>query len=279
MAKLDTTVLVFSPHNDELSNLRAALEPVVGKYREASNFREACQKSQNESVELYILGYSEGTAPVDISDFYHFARENSLNKSAPIYIWGPENDVRIPANKDKKCRFFKKGKFKDLLESLDAFTTSNSQTFIAQKTREGLPYFMRYSIPEFAQNFERMLKRPVAVSDLWQSAQPSSTPASMESIHTRLLEGLCFVEVLNPSLNYENCQKILAPSLDQVMQLVSNEVKTTDSFHTIRTLQDPTFIQKEISEGSWKSIELTHGDSSSPLLNIYIKIKPRAPKL
>lgn len=276
MAKLNTTVLVFSPNSEELNSLRDALEPVVAKYREAKNYREACQKAQNEPMELYILGYNADKAPVDISDFYYFARESAMNKASPVYVWAPNLDEKFKASKDKKLRFFTRGKFKDLIESLDEFSKTNSIEYITQKTKEGLPFFMRNSITGIKDQFEAQLKHSVQSDDLWKGEAPSKSPMCMSLLRARLVEGVFFVESCHSSVDSQKFLPLIDSAMNQVMISVAEEINLADPQYKIVSLKEDAILQKEFKEGSWKCIELRHGDSSNPLARIFLKIRPNS---
>jgi hypothetical protein len=274
MPKLNMTVLAFSPDTTELLNLREALEPVIARYREATSYREACQKSQNENLELLILGYSQDQAPVDISDFYYFARENAQNKKAHIYFWGPRMDERLDTKKDSKVKFFPKGKFKDLIESLDEFSRSSSIDYVAQKTKEALPFFMTSAISEIKNGFERNLKLSLKSDELWKLDAPKKNSPKLGLIRARLLEGVYVAESYSEKIEPQVLQDLLQPIFDKVMQIAAQKVGIQEPVYKIIDIQESGLVKKELSEGSWKCVELHHAASSQTLAKVFLKIRP-----
>lgn len=269
MAKLNLTALVYSSSSKEIDNLRAALEPVVGKYREATGFGEACSKTKNEKIDLVVIG-CETEALREYLEFAPFARSEPNLKSSSLFLWAPCEPN--PSDRDPSVRFIERGKYRLLVESLDELEGAESLEEIARKTKQALPIFL--------QNFAKLASENIGNSLGLKLLTPGWTPGipsagdirAAVSSRTRLLQA---------EWVYASTAKI--PS-SEVIETVLRDTLLGAAERTVAAV--PVKLKHFQIEAASAVSSLDPGDSwnSLPLLTssqevvaqIFVKIRPRA---
>jgi hypothetical protein len=268
MAKLDLTALVYSSSTKELDNLRAALEPVVGRYREATSFGEACSKAKNEKVDFAVIG-CETEALREYLEFAPFARSEPNLKSCSIFLWAPCEPSAKDA--DPAIRFIERGKYRLLVESLDELGAQESLEEIARKTKQALPVFMQ----NFAKLASENLSSPLGLKLLspgWTPGVPSPKDIrATVSSRTRLLHADWIFAAAVKTPTPEILEKVLRETLLGAAQKTVLSVPVKLKYFQMEMA--PTIAEMNFSD-SWNSLPLLNS-SQELVAQIFVKIRPR----